>query len=69
VDVDKRIRPASAAFGALKNSLTNKDIYLKVKGSACVAHYLNILLYGSEIWRLRELCSIAFVTSSTDALE
>jgi hypothetical protein len=52
-DVDKRIRPASAVFGALKN-LTNKDIDLKVKGSAYVALYLSILLYGSEIWCLRE---------------
>jgi hypothetical protein len=53
-DVDKRIRPASAAFGALKNALTNKDIDLKVKGSDCLALCLSILLYGSEIWCLRE---------------
>jgi hypothetical protein len=49
-DVDKRIRPASAAFGALKNILTNKDIELKVKGSVYVALCLSILLYGSDIW-------------------
>jgi hypothetical protein len=48
-DVDKRIRSASAAFGALQNILTNKDIDLKVKGSVYVALYLSILLYGSEI--------------------
>jgi hypothetical protein len=30
-DVDKQIRPASAAFGALKNILTNKQINLRVK--------------------------------------
>jgi hypothetical protein len=53
-DVDKRIRSASAAFGALKNILTNKDIDLKVIGSAYVALCLSILLYGSEILCLRE---------------
>jgi hypothetical protein len=53
-DVDKRIRSDSAAFGALKNILTNKDIDLKVKGSVYVALCLSILLYGSEIWCLRE---------------
>jgi hypothetical protein len=31
-DVDKRSRPASAVFGALKDILTNKHIDLKVKG-------------------------------------
>jgi hypothetical protein len=31
-DVDKRNKPASVAFGPLKNILTNKDINFKVKG-------------------------------------
>jgi hypothetical protein len=31
-DVDKRIRPALAAFGAPKNLLTNKHIGQKVEG-------------------------------------
>jgi hypothetical protein len=53
-DVDKRIRSASAAFGALQNILTNKDIDLKVKGNVYVALCLSILLYGSEIRCLRE---------------
>jgi hypothetical protein len=53
-DVDKRIRSASTAFGALKNILTNKDIDLKVKGSVYVALCLSILLYGSETWCLRD---------------
>jgi hypothetical protein len=44
--------------------MINKDIDLKVKGSVYVALCLSILLNGSEIW-----CSIAFVTSITDALE
>jgi hypothetical protein len=53
-DVDERIRSASAAFGALKNILTYKDIDLKVKLIAYVALCSSILLYGSEIWCLRE---------------
>jgi hypothetical protein len=53
-DVDKRIRSASAAFGALKNILTNKDIDLKVNESVYAALCLSILLYGSEIWCLQE---------------
>jgi hypothetical protein len=53
-DFDKRIRSASAAFGALKSILTNKDIDPKVKGSVYVALCLSFLLYGSEIWYLRE---------------
>jgi hypothetical protein len=48
-DVDKRIKSASAAFGALRYILTNKDIDLKVKGSAYVALCLSNLMYGSEI--------------------
>jgi hypothetical protein len=47
-DVDKRIRSASATFGAFKSILTNKDIDLKVKGRVYVAHCLSILLYGSK---------------------
>jgi hypothetical protein len=38
-DVDKRIRSASAAFGALKSILTNKDIDLKVKESVYVQEF------------------------------
>jgi hypothetical protein len=53
-DVEKRIRSASAAFGALKNILTNKEIGLKVIGSAHVALCFSILLYGSKVWFLRE---------------
>jgi hypothetical protein len=51
---DKRIWLSSAAFGALKNILTNKGIDLKVKGSVYVVLCLSILLYGSEIWCLRD---------------
>jgi hypothetical protein len=53
-DVDKRIRSAPASFGAFKNIPTNKDIDLKVKGSAYVALCWSILLYSREIWCLRE---------------
>jgi hypothetical protein len=54
VGVDKRIRPASAAFGALKSSLNNKTIDLKVKGKVYEALCLSILLYNSESWCLWE---------------
>jgi hypothetical protein len=61
--------PASADFRALKNILTYKDIDLKVKGSAYVALFLSTLLNGSEFGAYGKICSIAFVTSITDALE
>jgi hypothetical protein len=35
-DVDKRIRSASAAFGALQNILTNKDILISKSNEASV---------------------------------
>jgi hypothetical protein len=53
-DVDKHIRPASAAFEALKKIMTYKDIDFKVKGKIYVELCLSILLYGSEIWCLKE---------------
>ena len=53
-DVDKRIKSATAAFGALKNIYTDKHIDLKVKGRIYVALCLSILLYGCEVWCLRE---------------
>ena len=54
-DVNMRIKSASAAFGALRKSvLSNRDAELKVKGKIYVALVVNILLYGSESWCLRE---------------
>jgi hypothetical protein len=53
-DVIKRIRPASAAFGALKNILTDIAIDLKVKGNVDVALCVSTLLYGSKIWCLQD---------------
>lgn len=53
-DVDKRIKSATAAFGALKNVFTNRQLDLKLKGRIYVALCLSILLYGSEVWCLRE---------------
>ena len=53
-DVDKRIKSATAAFGALKNVFTNRHLDLKLKGRIYVALCLSILLYGSEVWSLRE---------------
>ena len=54
-DVDKRIKSASAAFGALRDCVfANRDPGLQVKGRVYVALVLTILLYNSEIWCLRE---------------
>lgn len=53
-DVDKRIKSASAAFGALKGVLTNRYLDRKVKGGIYVSLVLSILLYGCEVWSLRE---------------
>ena len=52
-DVDKRLKQASAVFGALKATLTRRDIDLKVRGRIYVTLCLSILLYGSECWSLR----------------
>ena len=62
-DVDKRIKSATAAFGALKNIYTDKHIDLKVKGRIYVALCLSILLYGCEIWCLREDLFAASITA------
>ena len=53
-DVDKRIKSATAAFGALKNIFTNRQLAPETKGRIYVALCLSILLYGSEVWSLRE---------------
>jgi len=53
-DIDKRIKSATAAFGALRNVLGDKHIDLKVKGKIYVALCLSILLYGCEVWCMRE---------------
>jgi hypothetical protein len=53
-DAHKRVRSASAAFRTLKKVLTNKHYDLKIKGSANIPLCLSILLYGSEIWCLRQ---------------
>jgi hypothetical protein len=54
-DVDKRVKAATAAFGALSESIfRNKHVNLDVKGRVYTALVLSILLYGSECWCLRE---------------
>ena len=53
-DIDKRIKSATAAFGALRNVLGDKHIDLKVKGKIYVALCVSILLYGCEVWCMRE---------------
>ncbi len=37
-DVDKRIKSATAAFGALKNVFTNRHLDLKLKGRSMPQH-------------------------------
>ena len=54
-DVDKRIKSATAIFGALSSCIfSKKDIDLKVKGQIYSSLVLSVLLYGSETWALRE---------------
>ena len=53
-DVDKRIKTATATFGALKNIFTNRHVDFKLKGQIYNSLCLNILLYGCEVWCLRE---------------
>ena len=54
-DVDRRIKSASAAFGAPRDCVVaNRDLGFQVKGRVYVALVLTILLYNSEIWCLRE---------------
>jgi hypothetical protein len=54
-DVDKRIRSAVAAFGALDKAIfSNKRINIKTRGQVYQALVLTILLYGSECWCLTE---------------
>ena len=54
-DVDKRIKSATAIFGALSTSIfKNKDLSPLVKGRIYVTLVLSVLLYGSECWGLRE---------------
>jgi hypothetical protein len=54
-DVDRRIKPASAASGALRDCVfANRDLGPQVKGQVYAALVLTILLYNSEIWCLRE---------------
>jgi hypothetical protein len=53
-DVDYRISKASAAFGALSNVLRNKHVSNHLKGEVYKALVLSTLLYGCEVWCLRE---------------
>jgi hypothetical protein len=54
-DVDKRIKSATAIFGALGTSIfKRKDISPLAKGKIYETLVLSVLLYGSECWSLRE---------------
>jgi exonuclease III len=59
-DVDKRIKSASAAFGALRSIFSNRHIDYHIKGRVYVALCLSLLLYGCEVWCLKEkqLCRL-----------
>ncbi|MDE0908581.1 MAG: reverse transcriptase family protein [SAR324 cluster bacterium] len=52
-DVEKRLKSAGAAFGALRKKVfASKDISPKVKAKVYLALVVSILLYGSECWTL-----------------
>ena len=53
-DVNKRIMAASAAFGALRSVLCNFALSENLRGQVYTALVLTILLYGCEVWCLRE---------------
>jgi hypothetical protein len=53
-DVSKRIKSATAAFGALKTLFGDKYLSEKVKGPFYTALVLSTLLYGCEVWSLGE---------------
>jgi hypothetical protein len=55
-DVDKRIQRASAVYGALRESVFNKKhVRTELKGRIYSALVQSILLYGCEIWSLKEV--------------
>ena len=53
-EVDNRISKDSAAFRALSNVLLNKHVSNHHKGEVYRALVLSTLLYGCEVWCLRE---------------
>jgi hypothetical protein len=53
-DVDYRISKASAAFGALSNVFRNKHVSNHLNGEVYKVLVLSTLLYGCEVWSLRE---------------
>ena len=53
-DVDKRIRSAVAAFGALRSVLCNFALEGTLRGKSFPVLLLTLLLYGSEVWCPRE---------------
>ena len=53
-DVSKRIKAAAAAFGALRSVLCNFALSENLRGQVYTTLVLTILLYGSEVWCLRE---------------
>jgi hypothetical protein len=64
-DVDQCIRPASAAFGALKSTFQKEDGDLKGKRRTHIALCLSIQKFGA----CGNICLIAFAISVIDELE
>ena len=59
------INLSTAAFGALKNLFGDKYLSEKVKGQVYTALVLSTLLYGCEVWPLREDLFSDFGASTT----
>jgi len=53
-DVNKRVKSAAAAFGSLRSVLCNYALSEPLRGAVYSSLVLTILLYGSEVWCLRE---------------
>jgi len=55
-DIEKRLKSAGAAFGALRKCVFGTvDISPRVKGKVYMALIVSILLYGSECWTLTKV--------------
>jgi len=53
-DVNKRVKSTAAAFGSLRSVLCNFSLSELLRGVVCSSLVLTILLYGTEVWCLRE---------------
>ena len=53
-DINNRINNANGAMQRLKPMMKRADIDMKVKGRIYITLVINILLYGSECWSMKE---------------